>query len=394
MANFNGTLKSNEIFGALYNMILSQEVYADNIKDTKSTLVDMARVDGGLYGDQKLFYATDCLQSMEWTNDAESNNLLKLYRPEAPKCQAIVLDVFRYIACTVDNYLSKRAFSTEGAFSQFNSVILGWIRETKKIYDSTTYNTFIGTTVSTKGKQSMEIDVASAVGDATGEAAARLEGEAIAKAIALLLVDLQDISRDYNDYGYVRSYALDDLIFVWNSDAVAKIEKVDLPSLYHKDIVDRFAEYTLPGRYFGDMNDATKEAADAKTRSAIEQDIVFAGGETVAEPIQINRAGAKMVLSAGETVLQGDIGHVFAGDAIPAKTVIAANSEVIYPSYQVNGKILFKVMNRRSVPMMSSFEVANSFFNQASLTETQRLIWAHNTLEYLKNYPFITVKEK
>lgn len=394
MANFSGTLRSNEIFAALYNMILSEEVYADNIKDTKATLVDMARVDGGLYGDQKLYYATDCLQSIEWTNDAEANNLLKLYRPAAPKCQAIVFDVFRFIACTVDDYLSKRAFSTEGAFSQFNAVVLGWIRETKKIYDSTTYNTFIGTTTTTKGKQNIEIDVTTAVGDTTGEEKARIEGQVIGEAVAKLLVDVQDISREYNDYGFIRSYDINDLIFVWNADSVVRIEKRDLPSLYHKDIIDKFAEFTLPGRYFGDVNDKSKTAADASTRSLIEQDITFAGGETVAEPIQIDRGGVKMVLAAGDTILQNDVGHVFAGDAIPAKTVIATSDAIVYPSYQVNNKILFKVMGRKSVPMMSAFEVSNSFYNQASLTDTQRLIWGHNTLEYLKNYPFITVKEK
>lgn len=394
MANFSGTLRSNEIFAALYNMILSEEVYADNIKDTKATLVDMARVDGGLYGDQKLYYATDCLQSVEWTNDAEANNLLKLYRPAAPKCQAIVLDVFRFIACTVDNYLSKRAFSTEGSFSQFNAVVLGWIRETKKIYDSTTYNTFIGTTTTNKGKQTIEIDVTTAVGDTTGEEKARIEGQVIGEAVAKLLVDVQDISREYNDYGFIRSYDINDLIFVWNADSVVRIEKRDLPSLYHKDIIDKFAEFTLPGRYFGDVNDKSKTAADASTRSLIEQDITFAGGETVAEPIQIDRGGVKMVLAAGDTILQNDVGHVFAGDAIPAKTVIATSDAIVYPSYQVNNKILFKVMGRKSVPMMSAFEVSNSFYNQASLTDTQRLIWGHNTLEYLKNYPFITVKEK
>lgn len=394
MANFSGTLRSNEIFAALYNMILSEEVYADNIKDTKATLVDMARVDGGLYGDQKLYYATDCLQSVEWTNDAEANNLLKLYRPAAPKCQAIVFDVFRFIACTVDDYLSKRAFSTEGAFSQFNAVVLGWIRETKKIYDSTTYNTFIGTTTTTKGKQTIEIDVTTAVGDTTGEEKARIEGQVIGEAVAKLLVDVQDISREYNDYGFIRSYDINDLIFVWNADSVARIEKRDLPSLYHKDIINKFAEFTLPGRYFGDVNDKSKTAADASTRSLIEQDITFAGGETVAEPIQIDRGGVKMVLAAGDTIIQNDVGHVFAGDAIPAKTVIATSDAIVYPSYQVNNKILFKVMGRKSVPMMSAFEVSNSFYNQASLTDTQRLIWGHNTLEYLKNYPFITVKEK
>ena len=36
MGAFNGTLNSNEIFAGLYNMIISQQVFADNIKGTKS----------------------------------------------------------------------------------------------------------------------------------------------------------------------------------------------------------------------------------------------------------------------------------------------------------------------------------------------------------------------
>lgn len=62
MANFNGQLRSNEIFSALYNMIISQEVFADNIGQHQ-TLVDKARADGGLYGSTKLYYSTDVLSS-------------------------------------------------------------------------------------------------------------------------------------------------------------------------------------------------------------------------------------------------------------------------------------------------------------------------------------------
>lgn len=105
MANFNGQLRSNEIFSALYNMIISQQVFADNIKGTKATLVDKAREDGSLYGDTKLYYATDVLKSAPWGKDAEATNLLALHRPAAPECQAIHLDQFRQISLTVDNYL-------------------------------------------------------------------------------------------------------------------------------------------------------------------------------------------------------------------------------------------------------------------------------------------------
>lgn len=101
MPNFTGQLRSNEIFAALFNMIISQQVFSDNIYDTKSSLVDRARVDGSLYGDTKLYYSTDVLKSAPWGNDAEAANLLNLYRPAAPECQAIYIDQFRQICLTV-----------------------------------------------------------------------------------------------------------------------------------------------------------------------------------------------------------------------------------------------------------------------------------------------------
>lgn len=102
------TLNPNEIFATIANMIISQEVFADNLGKHQS-LVDKARVDGSLYGDKKLYYATDVLASHPWGADAEASNLLSLDRPQGPEVQDITLDVFRQIRLTVDDYLSKRA---------------------------------------------------------------------------------------------------------------------------------------------------------------------------------------------------------------------------------------------------------------------------------------------
>lgn len=357
MATFNGQLNSNEIFAALYNMIISQQVFADNIASTGSELVDMARVDGSMYGDTKLYYSTDVLKSTKWGNDAEAANLLALHRPEAPKCQAIKLNVFRQIALTVDDYLSKRAWGDEGAFSSFKSVMLGWMGDTKKVYDATTFNAFVGTAKSGVATENIEVDVTTAVGDATGEAAARIEGGVIAEEIAKLITNLKDITRDYNDNGQLRSYNISDLVFVWNSDAVAKIEKRDLPTIYHKDIVDKLGEYVLPARYFGTVNAGATQGNGTTVRSLVEQDI-----------------GAN---------------HYFAGDLIKSGDTAPAGT-----SYTVNPKILFKVMHRNSVPYMSAFEVGTSFFNAKSLTDNRYLTFGHNTLEYLKQYPFVTVTKK
>ena len=357
MATFNGQLNSNEIFAALYNMIISQQVFADNIASTGSELVDMSRVEGSMYGDTKLYYSTDVLKSTKWGNDAEAANLLALHRPEAPKCQAIRLNVFRQIALTVDDYLSKRAWGDEGAFSSFKSVMLGWMGDTKKVYDATTFNAFVGTAKSGVATENVEIHLTTAVGSATGEEAARIEGGVIAEEIAKLITNLKDITRDYNDNGQLRSYNISDLVFVWNSDAVAKIEKRDLPTIYHKDIVEKLGEYVLPARYFGTVNAGETQGNGTTVRSLVEQDI-----------------GAN---------------HYFAGDLIKASDKAPAGT-----SYTVNPKILFKVMHRQSVPYMSAFEVGTSFFNAKSLTDNRYLTFGHNTLEYLKQYPFVTVTKK
>lgn len=375
---FNGTLNQNEIFAALYNMILSQQIFAGNIYDTKSTLADMSRVDGSLYGDTKLYYSTDVLKSFEWADDAEAANLLKLHRPEAPEVQAITIDRFRMIPITVDNYLTKRAFSTEGAFSAFNNQMLGWMRDTKKVYDATMFNSYVGTHQAGleddgKGaKQNLTISLPAepdGVDDYNTEAYNRLVAQTIATAMADLIVNLEDVSRDYNDYGNLRSYNVNDLVFVWNSEWVNKIKKLDTPMIFNKDgLIDKFAQHTLPSRYFGNINTSagTTGTANITIRSLIEKDY------NTVEPDNANYDSAK---------------HIFPGDLLPSNTAYNANE-----TYTEDGSIVFKVYHKNSVPFMTAFETGTEFFNPRALTNTHYLIWGYNSLESLKNYPFITAK--
>ena len=369
MAAFNGQLRSNEIFSALYNMIISQEVFADNL-GAHQTLVDKARVDGSLYGDTKLYYSTDVLKSAPWGNDAEAANLLALHRPEAPKCQAIHLDVFRQICLTVDNYLSKRAWATEGAFSSFNGVMLGWMKETKRVYDGTLYNVFIGTTVSPEAAQNVEIPV-------KGLTDAKEEAMLIAQGLADLFVEMGDYSRDFNDYKMLRSYAKEGIKVIWNSKFVNKIRKVDLPTIFHKDgLVDKFEEEIMPARYFG----SETEIKGANVRSKIEMDVATAAGQVCTHlfPGDLIPAGVKKVTAATKDSLNRDVA---------SKVTDIAASEKYYEDADVICKVLVKLP-----PYMSAFEVGTSFFNPKSLTENHYLTFGHNTIEYLENYPFITVK--
>lgn len=350
---FNGQLNSNEIFSSIYNMIISQQVFADNIKGAFTEFSQMFKTDGSMYGDTKLFYSTDVLESHPWGKDAEAGNLLALDRPKDPKCQAIVIDQFRQIRLTVDNYLSKRAWGDEGAFSSFNSVMLGWIRDTKKVYDATLVNAYLGTVTTSAAKNAIRVDFSDGEAITSLEEKNRWEAMKIGEELANLFVNLQDVSRDYNDYGFLRSYDTSDFIIVWNSEWVNKIRKVDLPTIFHNDgIIDKFAEKVLPARYFGFANAETTTGTN--TRSLVEQTV---GGV-----------------------------HYFAGDQIPSGTKVDANT-----TYNVNSDIICKVIHKNAIKYMSAFEVGTSFFNPRSLTENHYLTFGYSYPDYLKNYPIINV---
>lgn len=349
---FNGQLNSNAIFSAIFNMIISQQVFADNVKGTYSSLVDSARVDGTLLGDTKLYYATDCLKSVGWDqSETTAGNLLKLSRPTAPKCQALTIDQFRQISLTVDNYLTKQAWADEGAFGQFNSVMLGWMRETKRIYDATLYNSYVGTVVPSSSEQKItEV-----------KCGASPTGPAIAQKLADLFSEMRDVSRNYNSYKFLRSYDIADLKVVWNAKYVNQIKKIDLPVIFHNDgIMEKFDEYTLPSRYFGTVNTAAKAPDGTATRTLIEMDY---------------------------TGKAGTAKHYFPGDLVDEGTATLKANE----SYQESDAIICKVIHKNSIPYMSAFEVGTSFFNPKSLTENHYLTFGYNTLDYLRNYPIIKV---
>ena len=47
------SLNANEIYASLFNMIISEQVFADNIKGKNSKLVNEAKAEIGLFGDSR-----------------------------------------------------------------------------------------------------------------------------------------------------------------------------------------------------------------------------------------------------------------------------------------------------------------------------------------------------
>lgn len=361
MPTFSGQLSTNEIFATQYNLIISIMAFANNIEDGYNSLVDRARVDGGLYGDTKLYVDTDVLKSYAWTGDNEAANLLNIDRPVDPKTQAIKLSIFRQIPLTVDYYLSKRFWSGEESFSQFAGVLLGWLRDTKRVYDETTYNCFIGTHETSVGLQQKTValsNITAAADTADEEAYNRLVAGMISEEIAKIFVDLKRPSRNYNDNAFMKAFNPKNLIVVWNSKYVTQMTKLSLPTIFHKDEllnVYLSEENVLPEEYFGSVNAAATAGDGLTIRSLIEQDI-----------------GSN---------------HYFAGDLIQVGDTAPAGT-----SYTVSDEIICKIIYKDAVPFMSAFEVGTSFFNARSLTENHYLTWGHNVLEHLAARPFITLK--
>lgn len=207
----------------------------------------------------------------------------------------------------------------------------------------------------------------------------------VARQIADLFDAMSDYNRDFNDYGYFRSYSRDAIKVIWNKKYLNEIRKVDLPAIFHKDgLIEKFESDSLNERYFG----RTLTSADAEVGGVIAGNVVIAN-KGVRSKVEKDIGVGSGTASAG-TAAQ----HVFPGDLIPAGVTVGGSSaQFKYDECYVEDPTVICKVVVKLPPFMSAFEVGTTFFNPRSLTENHYLTFGHNSLAYLKNYPFVTVKE-
>lgn len=355
-------LTQNEVVGTLFNQIISQEVFGDNIKSPLSMVEDI-RVDGSLYGDSKDYISTDALYPEPWSTLGASSLLTESPAPD-PVLERIKINKFKQVAVTIYPYMTKRAFMNEGTYGQFIMVVLSWLGDTKRVYEITLTNAFIGTVVSDSAIKEVTVTIPDALigEDASNvDEAARqkLIALAIGEAVADLFVGLGDVSRDYNENAFLRSYAPSDFFFVWNSAWYNKLQHSALPLIFHRGGVvdlDGIDQRILPARYFGTVSEDTTSGN-----------------------------GTHRALYAFE--VDGDKKY-FAGDVITNAKTIVKNS-----TYKTDANIIARVVHKKAIPFMSAFSVGTSFFDGQKLRENHWLTFGHNELDYIRNFPIITIKK-
>ena len=366
---FNGHLNPSEVFGTIYNMIINQVVKVPELVDNYN-FVEKFRTEGSMYGDTVLFYDQDVLATRDWLGDNEAQNLLAIERPAAPECQAVTLNRFRICKTSLDSYLTKRAWSTENAFTQFNDIVMSMVGATKKLYEVTMINTFLGTVEGAASMSDLEIPLSDIT--ETGEAKNRLEAQTIAQYIADLIVSMKDYTRDYNDYGYMRAYSESDLMVIWNSKYVNKINKLDLPTIFNKaGLMDKFEQNILPAKYFGTIVDTNSlpSGLSVQTNGKIKIGTGYSGA-TIRTMEEDNFAS----------------GHKFPGE------VLVHNDEFVPgKAYFEDEDIICKVITKDTVKYMASFETATEFWNPQALVTSKMLVFGFSDPTRLLGQPCVTV---
>lgn len=384
------TLNQNKITAALFNMIISQRVFDNKVAST--TLADKFRVDGTLFGDTKLYHSFDIGSPEDWLDDAEAEDLLKLNRNKSGKTQSITMGVYKIISVTVDQYLSKQAFMLEGTFAEYTSFLTGSLRKIKRVYDRSLINNKIGTLSPSTSR--CDISIVTPKG-ATIEETNRLEAQTIASRIRILKADLEDNNRDFNSLGYLRSYDPNEFIAIWNVDFSSKITKLDLPTIFHKDINEKggFEEYELPSKWFGTPANADL-TLPVSNPATVTHRIAVSGWYDVVNNTEVTLVSKPtkdaVFLWAGDPVPY--VGQSYK-DSVRGVTVTVVSTKLPQEyCYVVDSSIAFMLVHKDSLPFMSGFETGTEFWNSRSLTTNHYLIFGHNNLEFIEEYPRIRVK--
>lgn len=367
---FAGSLNSNEIYNALFNLrILFQKLAPQTVKrDEIVGLLDKAT---GMYGDTGVVQGMDIQGTYAFGMDAEAPKLLDINRNKSQKIEKFTIDKFRQTDVTNDAYISKRAFLDEGTFALFNGYIVGTLSKAMDAFESGMVKASLGTFSAAPASMNLTITLPAIDGT---EATERTRAALIKKAILDLKADMADNSRKYNGYGFYASYDWNDFTAAWSSQYINEINALSLYSAFNPKYIEEATDGRIwTPKWFGNV------LTSAGTTTASNTDIFSL--------VEVN-SDESTNFPLTSTQIAGGVYRIFPGDLLPDSFNYGANE-----AYQMDPKVICKVFAPEYVYYMTGYQQGDSFYNPRSATTNHYLRKGFSDVIISKFRPFITISE-
>lgn len=367
---FDGTLNSNEIYNALFNVKILFQKFAPNTvrRDEIVSLLDKAV---GMYGDTGIMQGMDIQGTYEFTMDAEAPKLLAINRNKTQKVEKFSISNWRQTDVTNDAYISKRAFLDEGSFAMFNGYLVSTLSKAMDAFESGFVKSSLGTY--TSENENTTISVKMPASDGT-EATERLRASAIRKAILDLQDDLKDNQRKYNGYNFYSSYDWSDFTPVFSSKYVNEVNAQALYSTFNPEYLKSAnGSRKWTPKWFGSVN------AESSTTDP--------NNTTIYSLVEQNSDGTTNFPLTAEQI-QAGVYRIFPGDLLPGNFDYNSNE-----SYTRDDKVIAKVFAPEYVYYMTGYEQGESFYNPRSATTNHYQRKGYSPVQVSRFAPFITLIE-
>lgn len=368
---FTGNLNSNEIYDALFNLrILFQKLAPNTVnRDEIISLVDKAT---GMYGDTGVIQGMDIQGTYDFLKDLEASKLLQINRNKSQVIEAYTINKWRQTDVTNDAYISKRAFLDEGAFSLFNSYLVGTLSQAMDAFENGFVKTSLGTYTSPVEANTIIIDLPAQDGT---EATERRRAALIKKAIMDLKIDMKDNQRKYNGYGFYASYNWSDFTPIFSSTYIHEINALALYSTFNPNYIGTEDNRIWTPKWFGTpLGDTGTKKTDAKN-------------STIYSLVEMNSDGTKNLVLDSTQKTNG-VYRIFPGDSFPGELTVDKKD-----AYEIDDKVIAKIFAPNYVYYMTGYQQGESFYNPRSATTNHYLRKGFSNVQVSKFRPFITIKE-
>lgn len=367
---FDGTLNSNEIYNALFNVKILFQKFAPNTvrRDEIVSLLDKAV---GMYGDTGIMQGMDIQGTYEFTMDAEAPKLLAINRNKTQKVEKFSISNWRQTDVTNDAYISKRAFLDEGSFAMFNGYLVSTLSKAMDAFESGFVKSSLGTYTSENQNTTIRVKMPASDGTETTE---RLRASAIRKAILDLQDDLKDNQRKYNGYNFYSSYDWSDFTPVFSSKYVNEVNAQALYSTFNPEYLKSAnGSRKWTPKWFGSVN------AESSTTDP--------NNSTIYSLVEQNSDGTTNFPLTAEQI-QAGVYRIFPGDLLPGNFDYNSNE-----SYTRDDKVIAKVFAPEYVYYMTGYEQGESFYNPRSATTNHYQRKGYSPVQVSRFAPFITLIE-